>query len=133
MNLKLCASPAYLRDAPRLKSPDDLAHHKLMMLPSHLKVKFAQSALKLGDFYDKVSLHCKSGSFLTEMALEGHGIAVRADWDVASQIKSGNLVEVLPKWPLAPYGHVFVAVPTRKLLAPRVRFFLDFLKEKFSV
>ncbi len=134
MTLKLCASPSYLkRNQRELKSPDDLADRKILMLPAHRKCKFEGSDIKLGAFFDNAGIYCKSGSFLTEMGLEGHCIVVRADWDVAHHIQSGALVEILPQFPIQPYGHIYAAIPTRKLLSHRVRLFLDFLTKKFEV
>lgn len=102
------------------------------MLPAHRKCKFENSELKLGAFFDKVAVHSQSGPFLTELALEGYGIAARADWDIEPHIASGKLVEVLPNFPLESYGHIFAAIPTRKLLSHRVKSFLNFLVDSLS-
>lgn len=127
MKIKLCAAPSYLKKSPKLRTPQDLSQHRILMLPAHRRCKFEGHEFKLGDFFDNVTVHCKAGSFLTELALEGYGIVARADWDVASHLASGSLVEILPKFPLETYGHVFAAIPTRKLLSQRVRLFLNSL------
>jgi len=45
-------------------------------------------------------------------------------------IDKGLLVEVLPKQKIESFGHVYAVIPNRRLLARRVRVFIDFLTER---
>jgi DNA-binding transcriptional LysR family regulator len=59
-------------------------------------------------------------------ALMGHGITLKALWDIEDDLKAGRLVEVL-----APFSasevNVYVLYPSRTHLPPRVKVFIDFL------
>ncbi len=68
-----------------------------------------------------------NGLFLTELALQGAGIAVRSKWDIAEHIKAGRLVEVLKKFPLESYGDVYLVTGARKALSARVKLFIEFV------
>jgi len=127
----LCASPEYLRRHPRpVRSAQDLAHHSFLALKVYEKCRFLKTNLRVGDLRPAQKLRCESGLFLTQMTLDGAGIAVRSDWDVRPLIDKGLLVEVLPKQKIESFGHVYAVIPNRRLLARRVRVFIDFLTER---
>lgn len=130
-DLIFCASPEYLRKnkAP-LKEPKDLMNHELMFLEIHEGCKFLNSSLQLKKFASRKRIECDSGSFLTKLAIEGHGIVVRAVWDVGDNLKEGRLVQVLKNYPLETFGQIYAVVPSRRYLAPRIRAFLDFVTEQ---
>ncbi|GAA6179331.1 LysR family transcriptional regulator [Shimia sp. NS0008-38b] len=64
------------------------------------------------------------GDVLTQWARDGQGIANKPRFDVASDLKSGALVEILPKTPPLPaaFGCLY---PHRKLQDPKIRLFVD--------
>lgn len=129
--LVLCASPEYLKRNPApLKKPFDLRQHQTLILNIHRKVKFKEGLGRLGDFATAGSIQCDNGWYLTELALSGFGILARSRWDVADYLKSGKLVRVLERHPLEPFGNIYAVIPTRKLLAPRIRMLLDVLKSE---
>ena len=93
----------------------------------HEDCKFTRSAIRLKSFSYRKVIECDSGTLLTDMALRGHGILVRAVWDVREQLKSGELVQVLKNDPLETFGHIHAVIQSRRFLAPRVRAFFDFV------
>jgi len=127
-NLILCASPSYLKfkNEP-INEPKDLIKHDLLLLKIHEKVYFKKKDISLNQFKNRKKIECDNGNFLTDLALNGHGILIRAKWDVANHIKRGNLVEVLPEYPLETFGHIHAVIPSNRYLAPRVRAFFDFI------
>ena len=129
--LVFCASPAYLKTtkAP-LRTPRDLREHSLLMLDIHGSCSFQDKSFKLEQLAKSKKIICDNGWFLTEMALEGFGVLVRSIWDVQEHFKSGALVQVLKKNPLEEFGHIYAVIPSRRLLAPRVRAFLDFVVQE---
>lgn len=64
--------------------------------------------------------------------LDGHGILMRSEWDLAKYLESERLQVVLPDYKLAP-ADLFVFYPTRRNMPAKVRAFIDFLAEGFSV
>ena len=129
-NLIFCASSQYLKNAPPLERISDLHQHKLLLLDIHKSCSFVSSDVKLQDFFDCRKIVCNNGWFLTELALQHHGVLVRSVWDVQEHLRKGRLVQVLKKMPLKSFGNIYAVIPSRRYLAPRVRVFLDFLLEK---
>ncbi len=125
-DLVFCASPRYLKSAPPLTSPDHLRKHALLSLELHQGCRFrGAGARKLGEYSGSRRIACESGAFLTELALQGHGVLVRSIWDVQEHLRAGRLEQVLKRHPLETFGHIYAVIPSRKLLAPRVRALLD--------
>lgn len=132
-DLVLCASPKYLRTTRMpLKKPGDLRQHPILSLQVYDRCQFKGHDLSVGALNSSQRIHAESGLFLTQLALEGAGIAVRSLWDVSPLIKSGKLVRVLEKYPLDSFGDMYIVIPTRRLLAYRVRAFVDFLSSEIK-
>lgn len=127
-NLVLCATPKYLKTNPRkIEKPEHLIDHSMLFLSIHQRCSFTGTSHKLGEFMNARTITCDNGWFLTELALQDLGILVRSIWDVRPYFQTGKLVQVLKKFPLESFGHIYAVVPSRRLLAPRVRIFLDYL------
>ncbi len=126
-HLVVCASPAYLKEAKPIRRPADLHTHPLMFLNVHRELKFHGKGEKLKDFAATRIIHCQSGTYLTDLALLGAGVAVRARYDVNSYLKSGDLVALLETYPLEYFRKVYLVIPQRRYLSSRVRAFADFL------
>jgi DNA-binding transcriptional LysR family regulator len=77
------------------------------------------------------SLTTNDGEIAVNWALDGHGILMRAEWDIARYLKSGRLVQVLPQFH-TPDAALHAVYPQRHQLAARVRAFVDFVALAFS-
>ncbi len=66
-----------------------------------------------------------------QWTVDGHGILMRAEWDIARHLRSGRLVPVLPQWE-TPAADIYAVFPQRLQLSTRVRAFVDFLAKSFS-
>ena len=133
----LCASPAYLKRHGTPRSPDDLTRHNCIgirqgdeayglwrLTPANArgKVKRAKSdAIKI-----RGNLSTNDGGVAVNWALDGHGILMRAEWDIADYLKSGKLVQVLPQYH-TPDADIYAVYPPRHQLSTRVRAFVDFV------
>lgn len=125
--LVICASPAYIASQPAIKKPKDLHSHSLLTLDVFRNCKFAKTGEKLNEFEGARQYKIENGIILTELAKSGAGVAVRSKWDVLPFLKSGELVSVLESNPLEPFGKVYLTVPHRRYLNPRVKLFADFV------
>ena len=134
----LCAAPAYLarRGTPRV--PRDLMQHDCIAIRqgeeaygvwrlSHGRGRQAST--------ESVRIHGKlttnDGEIAVKWALDGHGILMRAEWDIERYLKSGRLVPVLPQY-FTPDADIHAVYPQRHQLAVRVRAFVDFVAAAFS-
>lgn len=129
----LCASPAYLKRHGMPASLADLAHHRCIIHrqndDAHGIWRFMQrehsEAIKVHG-----ALSSNDGDIVLGWALDGHGILIRSEWDLAKYIESGRLRVVLPEFTL-PSADLFVYYPSRRNQSIRTRAFIDFLVKHF--
>jgi DNA-binding transcriptional LysR family regulator len=77
------------------------------------------------------NLTTNDGEIAVNWALDGHGILMRAEWDVERYLRSGRLVQVLPDYQ-TPDADIYAVYPQRHQLSARIRTFVDFLSEAFT-
>ena len=134
----LCASPAYLARHGVPKAPQDLLRHNCIGIRQGdeaygtLRLSTGSGARRRSETVKtRGTLATNDGEIAVAWALEGHGILMRAEWDIARHLKSGRLVPVLPGWQ-TPEADVYAVVPQRLQLATRVRAFVDFIADEFA-
>lgn len=129
-DLVVCASPQYLKKAKKpVRTPRDLLSHPLLTLKLYEDCKFKGSEIRVRDLLSARKVICESGLFLTELATQGQGIAIRSVWDIGPSLKSGKLVQILGDYPLDAFGNMYAIIPNRRLVSARVRAFMDFLQK----
>jgi len=130
----LCAAPSYLARAGSPKEPDDLQGHNCIVLREG-EMAFGTWALCSGkqnrNIKVKGDLSVNHGEVAVEWALAGHGILLRSLWDIAPELRTGRLVQVLPDWYGSP-ADIYAVYPQRLQLSAKVRAFLDFLTDRFA-
>lgn len=133
----LCASPAYLAQHGQPKVPSDLTRHACIgirqgeeayglwrLTPD--KAGAEPQAIKT-----RGNLATNDGEIAVQWALDGHGILMRAEWDIARYLRSGRLVQVLPGYH-TPDADIYAVWPQRHQLAARVRAFVDCVAQGLS-
>jgi len=78
----------------------------------------------------KGALSSNDGDIVLRWALDGHGILIRSEWDLAKYVQSGRLKLVLPDIVL-PSADLFVYYPSQRNQTARARAFIDFLVNHF--
>jgi len=130
----LCAAPSYLARAGTPKEPDDLQGHNCIVLREG-EMAFGTWTLCSGkqnrNIKVKGDLSVNHGEVAVEWALAGHGILLRSLWDIAPELRTGRLVQVLPDWYGSP-ADIYAVYPPRLQLSAKVRAFLDFLTDRFA-
>jgi DNA-binding transcriptional LysR family regulator len=135
----LCAAPAYLARAGTPRSPAELARHNCIGIrqggpddPAYGTWRLAAARGRSSTEAVKVrgNLSTNDGEIAVLWALDGHGILMRAEWDVARHLKNGKLVEVLPQY-RTPDADIYAVWPQRHQHSTRVRAFVDFLATSF--
>jgi DNA-binding transcriptional LysR family regulator len=124
----LCASPDYLRRHGQLHRLADLARHRCIVTGAGPVTEWRFSKQRrAGPVRIAGHVICNDGEAAHAMALEGLGIVLKSIWDVADDLASGRLVQVLPKHAVsaAPVNAVYLRGHNR---VPRVRAFIDFLR-----
>ena len=134
----LCASPHYLHAAGTLNQAEDLENHVFLRNPfrqsgmhgaRRLRLLPAGRTLKGGlvEVAIQIGLQSPSVEVLHRAAVSGAGIALLPRVLVATELKDGQLVHVLPDW-VGPGYTLYAAIPSRRLLPARTRAFMDFVQ-----
>ncbi|WGT65509.1 LysR family transcriptional regulator [Variovorax paradoxus] len=134
----LCASPKYLarRGAPAV--PSDLVRHDCIgirqgndaygvwRLSSGKGRREQTEPVKV-----RGALTTNDGEIAVRWALDGHGIVMRAEWDIERYLASGRLVQVLPQY-RTPSADIYAVYAQRHQLSSRIRVFVDCLADAFA-
>jgi LysR family transcriptional activator of dmlA len=134
----LCAAPAYLARCGPPKTPEDLVRHQCITirqgdeaygvwrLTGRGRNKTRAQSVRV-----RGALSTNDGGIAVAWALDGHGILMRAEWDIEQPLRSGRLVQVLPQYD-TPDADIHAVWPQARQGSRRVRAFVDFLAEAFA-
>ncbi|WP_233855967.1 LysR family transcriptional regulator [Paraburkholderia sp. HD33-4] len=126
----LVSSPGYLRRAGQPVHPHDLTHHDCIVLRQN-DAAYGNWRLSRGGRTETVKVHGKlstnDGEVALNWTLEGHGILMRAEWDVAKYLRSGRLVQVLADYDTPP-ADIYAVYPERLNLSAKVACFVEHLR-----
>ncbi len=127
----LCASPAYLAKHGEPKVPSELAHHNFIGIrqgdEAYGLLRLARGREgKAESVKVRGNLATNDGEIAVHWALDGHGILMRAEWDIERYLRSGRLVALLPQYH-TPNADIYAVYPQRHQVTARVRAFVDFL------
>jgi LysR family transcriptional activator of dmlA len=131
----LCAAPKYLAAHGEPQTPQELARHNCICIRQGddaygswrlTRARGAAEVVKV-----RGNLTTNDGEIAVNWALDGHGILMRAEWDVERYLKSGRLVQVLPQY-ATPDADIYAVYPQRHQLSTRIRTFVDFLSTAFE-
>lgn len=130
----LCASPAYLQRQGTPRTPHELAAHSIIAIRQGDEA-YGVWRLRSGKRVETVRvrgrLSTNDGEIAVNWALGGHGIVLRAEWDIARYLRSGRLKQVLESWQ-APPADIHAVYPVRHQGTARVRAFVDHLATHFG-
>ncbi|WP_370264499.1 LysR family transcriptional regulator [Limnobacter sp.] len=130
----LCASPAYLKRAGRVKSIADLQHHSCLVirerdqLPGRwvLQGPGGEETVRV-----KGTLSSNNGESVRQWVEDGHGIGLRSAWDVAPLLQTNKLKQVLPAY--FQQANVYAVYPSRLASSARLRVCVEFLAKRLCV
>jgi len=133
----LYASPSYLRKHGPLKQPDDIAHHRILVLRSTrghaVLVLRAKSSGELVRVRVRAAISASDFSFGREAALAGAGVALLPSVVAKRDLEAGRLVPVLKDYTVDPGASFYLVHQGTRFLASKVRVFRDYMLEAFSV
>lgn len=130
----ICAAPVYLQRRGTPKTPAELAAHDCIGIRQgdesygtwHFSTGSKTETVKV-----RGNLSTNDGEIAVNWALAGHGLVMRAEWDIAKYLRSGRLVQVLESYQ-TPNADIYAVFPQRHQTAARVRTFVDFLVARFA-
>lgn len=129
----LCASPDYLKQHGTPTCPEDLKHHRYLHY-SYMEMDDRESIfpwLRSKNIEKSGAFQSNNGDVLVEAAIAGAGIALQPTFIAGEAIRKGLLVPVLLDFEPKVIG-LYALYAHRKLLASKVRCFVDFLDGYFG-
>ncbi|MGF1700849.1 LysR family transcriptional regulator [Photobacterium makurazakiensis] len=127
-----CASPAYISKYGEPQTPEDLRNHNCLL---HRR---ASRLLDNWEYMDnsatyKIKVNSNRVSNDTDIvrrwAVSGKGIAYRSHIDVYSDLRSGQLIALLPDYESPPV-ELHLISPNRKQVSPAVIAFRELVRDK---
>lgn len=127
----LCAAPAYLEKHGEPKALVDLQRHNCIVLRQDYdaydvwrfdELNGEQPSAKVGG-----GLSTNDGEVALAWVLRGLGIMLRAEWDIAKDVREDRLRVILPDY--VQTANVSAIYPERHNLSAKVRAFIDYLSE----
>ena len=138
----LVASPKYLKKFSRPKSPEELRHHNCIGIRQgdeaygmwrFTRVEGRGKNASEQSFSVKVrgNLTTNDGGVAVNWALDGHGILLRAEWDIQKYLKTGELVQVLEDFK-SPDADIYAIYAERHRTSLRIKSLVEFVASRFQ-
>jgi len=126
----LVASPGYLKAAGEPAHPQELTQHQCIVLRQN-ETAYGNWRLSRSGRTETVKVHGRlctnDGEVALCWALDGLGILMRAEWDVAKYLRSGRLVQVLSGHETPP-ADIYAVFSERLNLSAKVTCFVEHLR-----
>lgn len=130
-NRMVLASPAFLEKYSEPNSIGDLTDFNCVGLMGledwAFETKDGRQSVK-----PKYTVRMDNGEAVRDACVAGLGITICSVWCAYEQLRSGELVQVLKDQPLASDTAIWAVYPSSRLLAPKVRAFIDYFSERFG-
>lgn len=126
-DFQLVASPRYLETRPKISAPEDLANHAFVSV----SVNSAPETWSFSAGDDRRTVHLTpvinmyDPTGVRELVSQGAGIGIIAEIFCDREIRSGELVRIIPGWQISTQQHYGMAHRRSLTKSPRVRAFLD--------
>ncbi len=127
----LCASPSYLKQHGEPKSPEELAGHNCIGIRQGDEAygiwRFTEAKQKSAPAVSvqiRGNLTSNDGEIAVNWALDGQGVVMRSEWDVARHLQTGALVQILPGFATAD-ADIYAVYPERHKSSLRVRALIE--------
>ncbi|AYV24207.1 MULTISPECIES: LysR family transcriptional regulator [Vibrio] len=127
----VCASPSYLIKHGKPTHPTELLEHDFVCLTGFENWTFETpdgpvSVKPKGEF------KADNGEAVRDACVHGLGITVSSAWCCYEYLERGELIPILEDYPLISETAIWAVYPSSRLLAPKVRAFIDFFSDYFG-
>ncbi|RZF31641.1 LysR family transcriptional regulator [Paraburkholderia sp. UYCP14C] len=134
----LCAAPSYLAAHGTPLTAHDLTRHNCIGIRQGDEAygvwrlsSGRGAARKTEAVRIKGTLTTNDGEIAVKWALEGHGILMRAEWDIRQYLADGSLVQLLPDHD-TPNADIFAVYSPRHQMSNRIRAFVEFIARELG-
>ncbi len=130
-NRVICASPHYIEKYGQPNSPDDLFQHQCINLIGLENWVFSTPDGNIS-IKTKGRLRTDNGEALRDACVNGLGVAISSTWSIYQLLEREELVQILTDYPLVSDTAIWAVYPSSRLLAPKVRAFIDYFSAYFG-
>lgn len=133
-NALLCASPSYIARRGEPKTVDELSRHDCLIFSSRTRTqswRFRGGGSTWVKVEGRSRLRMDSGEAIRDAAVAGLGIGFLPAFLIEADLTAGRLRQVLPELDTGEVKIVAI-YPTKRLLEPRVRRFIDLLVQELG-
>lgn len=127
----LCASPDYLKEYGEPVTLNDLQKHQCINLTGLDTWAFITPTGRQ-NFKAKGRIRTDNGDAIREACVNGLGITINSTWSAYKHLNRGELRQILKQYPLVSDTAIWAVYPSNRILAPKVRSFIDYLSEYFG-
>lgn len=125
------ASPAFLEKHGEPKSFSNLAEFDCVGLMGLDDWAF-ETLNGRQSIKPKYVIRMDNGEAVRDACVAGLGITICSVWCAYEQLRNGELVQIFKDQPLASDTAIWAVYPSSRLLAPKVRAFIDYFIEQFG-
>ncbi|OLQ92991.1 LysR family transcriptional regulator [Vibrio panuliri] len=127
----VCVSPDYLAKYGEPTHPSDLVQHNCILLMGMDNWVFdtPEGAITIKA---KGTVRVDNGDAMRDATTDGLGISINSKWSAYKELNSGKLVQVLHQYPLVSNAAIWAVYPSSRLMAPKVRAFIDYFAEFYG-
>lgn len=122
----ICASPLYLKKYGNPEKPEDLLNHQCINLIGIDSWLFETPDGPI-NIKPHGSFRIDNGEAIRDLCTQGFGITICSTWCAYQQLQTGELVQILEDYPLISNTAIWAVYPSSRLLALKVRAFIDHL------
>lgn len=130
----LCAAPAYLARAGEPVHPRELGRHNCIFI-READETFGTWHFSSGNETETVkvrsNLSTNDGNSALTWALDGHGLLLRSQWEVAKHLKAGELMQIMPEWRTSD-ADIYLIFHANRQMPAKLRVLVDWLLSHFA-
>lgn len=127
----ITASPSYLTKFGEPNAPQDLKDHRCINVGD-----IDAWVFETADGKERIKvngpLRVDNGEAARDACVDGIGLTLSSSWCVYKELNRGELIEVLKDYPMISATEIWAVYPSSRLLAPKVRAFIDYFKNYFG-
>ena len=127
----VCASPEYIAKHGEPSTPQELLNHQCITL-SNLDTWQFNTPDGIKKIKVKGSIRIDNGESIRDVSINGAGITLCSIWCAYKALKNGQLVQILKDYPLESDTAIWAVYPSSRLLAPKVRAFIEYFKAYYG-
>ncbi|MCL6416612.1 LysR family transcriptional regulator [Aestuariirhabdus sp. Z084] len=127
----VCASPEYIARFGQPDTPHELDQYECIHLMGleHWSFETPKGLLTVKP---QGNLRADNGEAVRDACVNGLGVAISSTWCVYQHLQRGELVQILSDYPLVSGTALWAIYPSSRLLAPKVRVFIEYFIERFG-